>query len=131
MPKHFASAPELLATQYGPEIWDLFAGGLLAPDTPLTVRYERKAGTVDLGAYEFGSAGPPLITASLFPSPKRLLLAWPSATGARYQLQSATNLSAPGWTAEGPPLTGTGGVLQTNLPVTAEPRKFYRLLLNP
>ena len=88
-------------------------------------------GTVDLGAYEFGSAGPPLITASLFPSPKRLLLAWPSATGARYQLQSATNLSAPGWTAEGPPLTGTGGVLQTNLPVTAEPRKFYRLLLNP
>jgi RIO kinase 1 len=44
------SAPELLATQYGPEIWDLYAGGLLGPETPLTGRYERKPGAVDLGA---------------------------------------------------------------------------------
>ena len=42
--------PALLVTQYGPEIWALYAGGLLAPDTPLTGRYERRPGAVDLSA---------------------------------------------------------------------------------
>ena len=41
-------APALLVTQYGAEIWALYAGGLLTPDTPLTGRYERRPGTVDL-----------------------------------------------------------------------------------
>ncbi len=41
-------APSLLPTRYGPEIWSLYAGGLLAPDTPLTGRYEQRAGAVDL-----------------------------------------------------------------------------------
>ncbi len=44
------SAPELLATQYGPEIWALYERGLLHPDVPLTGHYERQAGAVDLGA---------------------------------------------------------------------------------
>jgi RIO kinase 1 len=43
-------APELLATQFGPEIWDLFERGVLSPEAVLTGRYERKAGAVDLGA---------------------------------------------------------------------------------
>jgi RIO kinase 1 len=43
-------APTLLPTQYGPEIWDLYAGGRLANDTPLTGRYERQPGAVDLGS---------------------------------------------------------------------------------
>ena len=43
-------APALLATQYGAEIWALYAGGLLVPDMPLTGRYERKPGAVDLSA---------------------------------------------------------------------------------
>jgi RIO kinase 1 len=43
-------APSLLATRYGPEIWALYAGGLLAPDMPLTGRYEPAAGAVDLSA---------------------------------------------------------------------------------
>jgi RIO kinase 1 len=43
-------APALLATQYGPEIWALYAGGLLAPEIPLTGRYEPRAGAVDLSA---------------------------------------------------------------------------------
>ncbi len=43
-------APELLATAYGPEIWQLYERGMLGPDVALTGRYERKAGTVDLGA---------------------------------------------------------------------------------
>ena len=43
-------APELLATEYGPEIWDLYRRGMLHPDTPLTGRFERIAGPVDVGS---------------------------------------------------------------------------------
>ena len=42
-------APELLHTDFGPELWDLYQRGLLTPETPLTGRFERKAGKVDLG----------------------------------------------------------------------------------
>jgi RIO kinase 1 len=50
--RHFfgQSAPALRGTQYGPEIWALYAGGLLAPDTPLTGRYQARPGAVDLSA---------------------------------------------------------------------------------
>ena len=48
--RHFFGewAPELRNTHYGPEIWSLYAAGLLQPDTPLTGRYERQPGAVDL-----------------------------------------------------------------------------------
>jgi len=42
-------APELLATQFGAEIWDLYQRGELTNETALTGRFERKAGTVDVG----------------------------------------------------------------------------------
>jgi RIO kinase 1 len=41
-------APDLLGTQYGPEIWELYAGGRLGPEVPLSGRYERQPGAVDL-----------------------------------------------------------------------------------
>jgi RIO kinase 1 len=41
-------APEILPTEHGPEIWDLYRRGLLHVDTPLTGRFERQAGNVDL-----------------------------------------------------------------------------------
>lgn len=41
-------APALLATDYGPEIWDLYERGLLAPDQPLTGHFEQVLGAVDL-----------------------------------------------------------------------------------
>jgi len=41
-------APSLLGTQYGPEMWSLYAGGLLVPGMPLTGRYEQRTGAVDL-----------------------------------------------------------------------------------
>lgn len=44
------SAPELLATSYGAEIWDLYQRGLLRVDTALTGRYEPVQGSVDLGS---------------------------------------------------------------------------------
>jgi len=42
------SAPELLATDYGMEIWSLYQSSQLKPDSPLTGRFERSEATVDL-----------------------------------------------------------------------------------
>jgi RIO kinase 1 len=42
-------APELLASRYGEEIWDLYRRGMLQPDTVLSGRFERVTRTVDLG----------------------------------------------------------------------------------
>jgi RIO kinase 1 len=42
-------APELLKTDFGPEIWDLYQRGMLQPDTVLTGHFTRKAGAVDVG----------------------------------------------------------------------------------
>ncbi|MFN7641678.1 MAG: PA4780 family RIO1-like protein kinase [Burkholderiales bacterium] len=41
-------APELLATEYGPEIWDLYRRGLLTTETPLTGRFVPDDSNVDL-----------------------------------------------------------------------------------
>ena len=43
-----AHAPELLKTEYGPEIWALYQRGVLLPDSRLTGRYAHRHGTVDL-----------------------------------------------------------------------------------
>lgn len=42
-------APELLETDYGKELWALYAAGDLEPDTELTGRYEPEHVDVDLG----------------------------------------------------------------------------------
>ena len=42
-------APDLLHSDFGPEIWDLYQRGLLHVDTPLTGRFVRKKGPVDMG----------------------------------------------------------------------------------
>jgi len=41
-------APELLSTDYGMEIWSLYARSELKPDSPLTGRFERDESSVDL-----------------------------------------------------------------------------------
>jgi RIO kinase 1 len=43
-------APELLATDYGKEIWSLYEGGALAPGAALTGRYEHDETAADLDA---------------------------------------------------------------------------------
>jgi RIO kinase 1 len=43
-------APELLSTDYGSEIWDLYQRGVLQPETMLTGRFAHKTGPVNLGA---------------------------------------------------------------------------------
>ena len=42
-------APELLQTDHGHEIWDLYQRGALHPEVELSGRFERKKGAVDLG----------------------------------------------------------------------------------
>ena len=42
-------APELLATEFGAEIWDLYQRGVLTNELTLTGRFKRPTGTVDLG----------------------------------------------------------------------------------
>jgi RIO kinase 1 len=42
-------APELLTTEFGPEIWGLYERGLLHENISLTGRHEHKTGAVDLG----------------------------------------------------------------------------------
>ncbi|MDP2820313.1 MAG: PA4780 family RIO1-like protein kinase [Polaromonas sp.] len=50
--RHFFGrvAPELLPTDYGLEIWDLYQRGALQVDTPLTGRFERRTAPVDMGS---------------------------------------------------------------------------------
>jgi RIO kinase 1 len=43
-------APELLHTDYGSEIWDLYQRGVLQPEAVLTGRFAHKTGPVNLGA---------------------------------------------------------------------------------
>ena len=47
-PTSAAFAPELLATEYGKEIWALYRGGDLHPEVELTGRFERSEKAVDL-----------------------------------------------------------------------------------
>ena len=42
-------APDLLKTDYGPEIWDLYQRGMLHPDTQLTGKFERPKEAVAVG----------------------------------------------------------------------------------
>jgi RIO kinase 1 len=50
--RHFFGrfAPELLGTQYGPEIWALYERGVLTPEAVLTGRYEPQLGAIDLSS---------------------------------------------------------------------------------
>ena len=43
-------APELLRTDFGPEMWSLYQQGVLAQDTVLTGRFDRSTADVDLSA---------------------------------------------------------------------------------
>jgi RIO kinase 1 len=43
-------APALAATRYGPEIWKLYQGGILEPDSPLTGRFESSRKKANVGA---------------------------------------------------------------------------------
>jgi len=54
-------------------------------------------------------------------------LQWDSTLGRSYQLQSNTSLAPESWINVDAPITGTGAVLLTNLPIGPAPVKFFRL----
>lgn len=66
-------------------------------------------------------------TLSVVKDGNNLALSWSTYAGARYQLQSATNMPAASWREEGAPFVGTGGPLGTSLPIGTEAPKFLRL----
>ncbi len=49
-------APELLASDFGPEIWDLYRRGVLQVDSLLTGRFDGPQGAVDVGSVMEGIA---------------------------------------------------------------------------
>ena len=72
--------------------------------------------------------GPPLMN-TFSKQADGLHIVWGSIAGVRYQLQSATNLSALSWTNVGSPVNGTGMPLTNAIPTNADPTKFFRLQL--
>ena len=56
-------------------------------------------------------------------------LQWASTAGRQYQLQSNPNLLSAGWSNEGSPILGTGGILMTNVAVGSAAENFFRLEL--
>ena len=99
--------------------------------------YDRPLNAGELDAMNFYLAGkynlvitpiPPVLqVASVITG--TVTLRWESVSGRRYQLQSATNLSAASWTNEGVSFNGTGGVLTCTISIGAEPTKFWCLRL--
>ncbi len=43
-------SPELMRSDFGLEIWDLYERGILTVDTPLTGQFARRAGPIDVGS---------------------------------------------------------------------------------
>lgn len=99
--------------------------------------YEREFTMAELDAVDFFLANkyglpvtpiPPVLQVASVAG-GTVALQWAATTGRRYQLQSTTNLTAASWLSEGTPLNGAGGLLTNNLPIGAQPSRFFRLLL--
>jgi uncharacterized repeat protein (TIGR03803 family) len=58
-------------------------------------------------------------------------LTWSAAAGQNYQVEYCTNLDLPSWTALGPPLPATTGVLSTSDLNPTDPQRFYRVTVLP
>jgi hypothetical protein len=54
-----------------------------------------------------------------------------AAPGLIYQVQFATNLSAPLWMNLGPPVTTTNTTITVSDPIGPDPTRFYRVLMRP
>jgi len=60
-----------------------------------------------------------------------IALTWGAVTGAAYQLQYTTSLSAIKWINLGTPITASNGVIAASDPQPADPQRFYRVVLVP
>lgn len=57
-------------------------------------------------------------------------ICWESQTNRSYQIQYKTNLASPDWLDSGSPVAGTGSTICSNQ-ITADPQKFFRVILLP
>ena len=73
---------------------------------------------------------PPLRVGSVGPDRTgRITFTFDSLAGQFYQLQYEDDLSSPQWTPLGPPSPGTGGTLTFTDDMTAQPQRFYRIVV--
>lgn len=56
-----------------------------------------------------------------------LMLNWDGRTGLTYQVYWATNLDSEVWVSLDSPMAGTNHLMQLELPVGAEPERYFRL----
>ena len=100
--------------------------------------YDRQLSAAEVDAMNFFLAGKYDLAVASIPPPlwierasaSSVALSWESTAGRRYQLQSATNLPAAIWLNYALPFPGTRGVLTTNIPLSSEPKKFFRLQID-
>ena len=78
-----------------------------------------------------GSATPPPVPLGFQTTATNLVLSWTGVAGQTYQVEYKDDLAAPGWTALGNPLTGTGSVLSISSDFTHSAQRYYRLRTLP
>jgi surface-anchored protein len=98
----------------------LIASGQLAADNRTI---ESEVVTVTFLVQDNGLA----LTAALIHDGAQLQIAWESATGVSYQLQSRTTLGSGAWQDEGPRVSGNGGQRTVTVERGTEPLKLFRL----
>ncbi len=84
-------------------------------------------GTVDMGAYEYGSS-PFMITAVLFQSTGGFKLSWTSRPGDQYVIWSCSNLTSGAWT-QGQTVPSAGDPTSWTDASPSGSRKFYKVQL--
>jgi len=60
-----------------------------------------------------------------------LVLAWNAWQGLVYQIQYTSDLGAPAWQNQGPPITATNAVMSFRFPLLTNQQQFYRMMLSP
>jgi K319-like protein len=73
----------------------------------------------------------PPLTASLGQTNGTIALSWGALTGAKYQVQYATNLPSGPWLNLGGILTTTGTTASASANIGPDPQRFYRVVVSP
>jgi hypothetical protein len=86
--------------------------------------------------YDAGSSGkcvnrPPPNVEAVLQSDGTILFTWNAEPEFRYQLQSSSSLSEPGWTGSGSILSGGTSTLSTSAEIGSDPTMFYRVVVVP
>jgi hypothetical protein len=93
--------------------------------------YRPRGASPDIGADEFTTNAPPLITGFTCPG-TNCVLRFTTFLGLSYDVQRADDLTAASWLLIATNLPGTGGIIQlTDTNAAGQARKFYRVRVSP